>query len=130
MENETFSITTTQKTAPKVNGAVFEQMKNIALGKKYNLSLVFIGDKKSKELNKTYRQKDYPTDILSFSIDSKSGEIFINPKVAKKKAKLFNRTESNYLDFLFIHGLFHLKGMDHGRIMEKEEEKLRKKFNI
>jgi len=130
MENETFSITNTLKTAPKINGAFFEQIKDAVLGKKYILSVVFIGDKKSQNLNQTYRQKNYPTDILSFSINKNEGEIFINPSVAKKKSKEFERSEENFLNFLFIHGLVHLKGMDHGSIMEKEEEKFRKKFKI
>jgi ssRNA-specific RNase YbeY (16S rRNA maturation enzyme) len=53
-------------------------MKESVLGKKYELSLVFIGDKKSKSLNKKFRNKDYKANILSFPIDNDMGEIFIN----------------------------------------------------
>jgi ssRNA-specific RNase YbeY (16S rRNA maturation enzyme) len=42
----------------------------------------------------------------------------------------FDRTYENFLVFLFIHGLVHLKGYDHGDKMEKVEIKFRKKFNI
>lgn len=130
MADESFSITNTTKTAPPINGVVFRKIKDSVLGRNYSLSLVIIGDKKSKSLNRTYRNKNKATDILSFSITKNEGEIFINPRVAKKKSKKFARSEKNFLEFLFIHGLCHLKGMTHGRIMEHEEEKFRKKFKI
>ncbi len=127
---DTFKITYKTKTAPRINGAVFQSIKETVLGESYDLSLVFVGDRLAKKLNATYRQKNYATDILSFSVDKTSGEIFINPTVARKKAKEFARSESNYFMFLFIHGLFHLKGMDHSAIMEREEKKVRKTFNV
>jgi HAE1 family hydrophobic/amphiphilic exporter-1 len=46
------------------------------------------------------------------------------------KAKEFGRTFENYLVFIFIHGLFHLKGYDHGIIMENKEKSIRSLFNI
>jgi len=125
-----FSITNRLKAAPKINGAAFRRMKEAVLGKNYDLSVVFVGNKRSQNLNRTYRGKDKPTDILSFEISKNAGEIFINPYAAKKKSKEFERNEKNFLEFLFIHGLCHLKGMDHGRIMDREEEKFRKQFGI
>lgn len=123
-----FSITNkTKSTLPSVP---FARIKNEALGEDYSLSLVFIGDKKSKELNYKFRGKNKPTNILSFSLDKKSGEIFITPSVVKKQTKDFGRNYKNMLGFLFIHGLMHLKGFDHGSTMERAEEKLRRKFSI
>ena len=100
------------------------------LGKKYELSLVFVGDKRSRRLNNTYRGKDNPTNILSFELSETSGEIVINPRLVKKQAPKFERDYKNFLCFLFIHGCHHLKGMEHGSTMEKAEEKIRKMFNI
>jgi probable rRNA maturation factor len=77
-----------------------------------------------------HRQKDYATDILSFGLDDESGEIIMNPQKVAKKAKEFGRSYENYLVFLFIHGLFHLKGFDHGSRMESEEARVRRLFNI
>jgi probable rRNA maturation factor len=108
----------------------FLDLKRVALGKDYELSLVFIGDKRSARLNMTYRKKSKPTNILSFPISKKSGEIFINLGIAKKQAKKFNRTFPKFVGYLFIHGLFHLKGMEHGLRMESAEKKLRNKFEI
>jgi probable rRNA maturation factor len=128
--DETFSISNTTQSAPLISSAVFRSMKDAVLGKHYNLSVVFIGDMRARKLNRQFRDKDYPTDILSFPISKEMGEIFMNVRVARQKAKLHERSEKNYLQFLFIHGLVHLKGMDHGRIMDQEEKKFRKKFNV
>ncbi|MEQ1500002.1 MAG: rRNA maturation RNase YbeY [Parcubacteria group bacterium] len=125
---ENFSITnTTKSTLPRVP---FDKIKIAALGEKYSLSLVFIGEKKSQQLNFSYREKNRPTNVLSFSLDKKTGEIFITPGVVKKQLKKFGRNYSNLVAFLFIHGLMHLKGMEHGSTMEKAEMKLRKQFLV
>lgn len=108
----------------------FSKIKNACLGKQYELSLVFIDNKLSRQLNKTYRKKDKPTNILSFPLSKDSGEIFIDLVQAKKETKNFGQTFPNFIAFLFIHGLLHLKGMQHGSTMEKAESKLRKKFKI
>ncbi len=129
-EGDSFSITNTLKITPPIRGVIFNSMKDAALGKKYCLSVVIVGNAKSRNLNRSYRGIDRATDILSFSVSKNEGEIFLNPYAAKKKSKEFGRGEENFLQFLFIHGLCHLKGMTHGRIMEKEEEKLRKKFKV
>jgi probable rRNA maturation factor len=123
-----FTLTNTTKSTPP--SVPFVKIKNAVLGKNYDLSLVFIGEKKSKKLNFSYRGKNKPTNILSFTLDKNSGEIFITPSVAKKQLKIFNRKYNNFVAFLFIHGLLHLKGMEHGSTMEEAEEKLRKKFSV
>ncbi|MBU4480373.1 rRNA maturation RNase YbeY [Patescibacteria group bacterium] len=123
-----FSIKNTTKG--KLPSLPFENMKNEVLGKKYELSLVFIGDKLSRRLNKEYRKKDKPTNILSFPLSDTTGEIFINLSFAKKEAKKFDRDFSNFIGFLVIHGLVHLKGFEHSSRMEEKEIKIRKKFNI
>jgi probable rRNA maturation factor len=108
----------------------FLDLKRAALGENYELSLVFIGNRRSARLNMTYRQKPKPTNVLSFPISKKSGEIFINLGIAQKQAKKFNRTFPKFVGYLFIHGLFHLKGMEHGLRMESAEKKLRDRYKI
>ncbi len=128
MLEDRFTITNkTKSTLPRVP---FASIKKEALGEKYSLSLVFIGKKKSTNLNYSYREKNKPTNILSFPLDKNAGEIFITLDLTKKEAKNFSRTHDNFVAFLFIHGLMHLKGMEHGSRMEEAEKKLRKKFNI
>ncbi len=127
--NDNFSIknTTRQKTPPQA-GLSFVHIKKHVLGKKYNLSLVFVGDSFSRKLNKEYRNKDKATNILSFPISKDDGEIFINLRRAKKDAPSFKKRYNEFIVYLFVHGVLHLKGFDHGDKMEAEEERLMQKF--
>jgi probable rRNA maturation factor len=115
-----YPVSITNTTKGRLPSLPFTKIKDKVLGKEYELSLVFCADKLSKRLNKTYRKKDYPTNVLSFSISKNSGEIFIN----------LRRLKGFSVGYLFIHGLFHLKGLDHGYTMERAEEKVRKAFRI
>jgi probable rRNA maturation factor len=108
----------------------FEIIKKAVLGNKYELSLVFTTPGKIRKLNKIYRNINKTTDILSFPLSKTSGEIFICKSEAKKEMVKFGRSYDNFLTFLFIHGLVHLKGFDHGSKMEKVEEKFRRKFDV
>jgi len=127
MKGEITILNMTKSTLPRVP---FALIKDSILGKNYNLSLVFIGNKKSKELNNSYRQKNNSTNVLSFPLDKENGEIFITPAVAKKEAPKFGKNYTDFVGFLFIHGLLHLKGMEHGSTMETAEVKFQKRFNI
>lgn len=108
----------------------FTYLKNIVLGKDFKLSLVFVDNIFSRKLNKVYRKKNKPANILSFPLSKKSpdcagsGEIFIDLVTAKREMKMFQMSFPDFVTFLFIHGLLHLKGMKHGDTMEKKEKKL------
>ncbi len=123
-------ITNKTKGTFSKDEVLFSRIKDKVLGKKYDLSLVFIGPKESQKLNYKFREKDKPTNILSFSLSKTSGEIFITPSVAKKQAPLFDKTFDAFVVQLLIHGLFHLKGMEHGGKMERAETQIRKFFRI
>ena len=126
--DQSFSII--NKTKSKIPKLPFSEMKEAVLGKDYELSLVFIGERRSKKLNTEYRNKHKSGNVLSFPLDEKTGELFICPVRARREAKSFDRTPTNFIAFLFIHGLLHLKGMDHGSTMEKAEEKIRAQFGV
>jgi len=117
-------------TKAKMPRLAFARMKNAILGAHYELSVAIVGTAKMRELNRRWRDKDEPTDILSFPLSKIEGEIYINPFVAMKEAKKFDRSYDNFILFLFIHGLVHLKGYDHSSTMESIEKKFRKKFGI
>lgn len=111
-----FSIVNrTRKQVPRIP---FEQIKEKVLGNRYELSLVFCGDHLMRKLNRTYRDKDRTTNVLSFHLSNYSGEIFINP----------SRSAPFGVGKLFIHGLLHLKGMQHGAKMERAEDNLSRIF--
>jgi probable rRNA maturation factor len=124
----TFQISNTTKgSLPRLP---FASLKEEVLGDKYELSLVIAGDALSRKLNLQFRGKNKPTNVLSFPLTKKEGEIFLNLKSAKFEASDFGETYSNFVAHLFIHGLFHLKGYAHGSRMELEEKKVMKKFGF
>lgn len=100
------------------------------MGTSYVLSIVFVSPQKIRVLNRTYRKKDSSTDILSFSLSKNEGELYISLPDVKKKAPEFNLSAADYLNYLFIHGLVHLKGHDHGKKMDTLEQKYCKQLRI
>ncbi len=124
------TVTHTTKLKPRVSRAFLHSVKDDVLGKEYELSVAFVGNTEIRKLNGKFRGKAEPTDILSFSLSSTSGEIVLCMAEVAKQAPFFGRSTPNFLKFLFIHGLLHLKGYTHGSTMERAEEKIRKEFNI
>lgn len=123
-----FSIAHTTRTYPKQ--LPFERMKRDILGSKYELTLIFVGRTRAQALNIAYRKKDYYPNVLSFPLDDTQGEIYICPEVANRQAKKFGMSLDGFMGFLFIHGLYHLKGHDHSDKMDALEEKAVKKYGL
>jgi|TARA_Y100000310_G_scaffold88016_1_gene84938 probable rRNA maturation factor len=123
-----FSIT--NKTNGKLTRLPFERIKERILGKKYSLSLVFIGNTRSQTLNRKYRKKNTPANVLAFPLSKTSGEIFINLNRAERESKQFDMSKRVFVGYLFIHALLHLKGRRHGSKMKSEERKMRTVFNL
>jgi len=133
MEDNNFSLVNltkikTKELALPTGRQAFVVIKNDILGKKYNLSIVFVSEKKSREINKKYRDKDKSTNILSFPLSKTEGEILLCPALIKRETKKFERNFRELLGYLVIHGCLHLKGMEHSSRMDKEEEKYDKKY--
>ncbi|MBI2100731.1 MAG: rRNA maturation RNase YbeY [Candidatus Vogelbacteria bacterium] len=105
----------TRQSAPAIP---FRAIAKRVLGTNYELSLVLVGDRRSRTINRRWRDRDRPTNVLSFPLDQNSGEIFLN----------LGQRSTNYLRFLFIHGVLHLKGLRHGSKMESLENQLVKHF--
>lgn len=121
---------TVRSTAHSYPRLPYEKMKDDILGSRYRLSLVFVGATRAKQLNQSYRKKEYVPNVLSFPLDSENGEIFIAPVVAKKQAPRYNLSEKGYIGYLFIHALLHLKGHKHGDTMEEMETSYLQKYSL
>ena len=119
-----------RQTKGKLPSLPFQRLKDKILGKDYDLSIVFASIRTSKNLNRRFRGKNRPTNILSFFLSPKSGELVIHAKTAKKEAPRFGRTYKKFLGLLIIHGMLHLKGFEHGSKMSRKEEMLSRKFNF
>ncbi len=82
--------------------------------------LHIIENNQSWEINRKYRNKDYPTDVISFSFWEANtiktpllGEIFLNIDKVHEQSKEYNHSFDRELCFLVSHGIFHLLGYDH-----------------
>ncbi len=99
---------------------------------KVEVSLLLTSDEIIKELNNQYRNKDKPTDVLSFPMEDKLmlGDIAISIDTAKKQAEEREIALEREVAFLFIHGLLHLLGYDHETSIEDEKEMFELQENI
>lgn len=82
--------------------------------------MVFVGPRAMQSLNRSYRGKDYATDVLSFAYDADNvdgkrllGEIVIAPAVAVEQARRFRTNIETEMRRLLVHGILHLFGYDH-----------------
>lgn len=94
----------------------------------WDVSLVFVGPKKARDLNIELRGKSYIPNVLSYALGEKNGEIFICLEEAERQAPEHEMDARTFVLFLFIHGLLHLKGQAHGATMERCEKELLAKY--
>ncbi len=113
------------------------------LGRSKSELLVRIVDKTQMQtLNKTYRQQDKPTNVLSFASDfppqireDTLGDVVICSEVVAAEASIQNKTFKDHLTHLAIHGTLHLLGFNHidpqdAKQMEALEVQILHKFKI
>ncbi len=116
--------------SPRLPRALLGRLKNAVLGKDYALSIAFVAPREMRRLNRRYRGRDSATDILSFPLARTHGEILFCMREVKRAAPKFHATPPRFLPYLLIHGMLHLKGLTHGRRMERLERQFCKRFFI
>lgn len=79
------------------------------------VELHFVKSPEMKKMNRDFRGKDKPTDVLSFSSQTPGflGSIVIDVDTARRQAKSYSHSFERELYELFIHGVLHLMGYDH-----------------
>lgn len=109
------------------------------------VSVTFVSNERIQEINKEYRQKDMPTDVISFALEEMGegevqiqydqdapsilGDIIISVQMAKEQAEDYGHSMERELGFLAIHGFLHLLGYDH-QTDEQEKEMFDKQKEI
>ncbi len=102
--------------------AILSTLKYEGMEGKFEVSLTFTDNDGIHALNKTYRNIDRPTDVLSFpQIDYESGEeaegmlgdIVLSLERAKEQAEEFGHSFERECAFLCVHSTLHLLGYDH-----------------
>lgn len=115
--------------------ALFTTKARRALGVRGELSVRITSDAEMRELNRRFRRKNKPTDVLSFPSDMPklAGDIAISADIAAANAEQLGHPLETELKILILHGLLHLAGYDHetdGGEMRKQEDKLRLRLNL
>ena len=107
-----------------------------------SVSIKFLGKEEMQSLNKKFRGKDHPTNVLAFPIDNNLdldtdslGDIAICYEVVLKEAKEQNKEVRDHMAHIFIHGVLHLLGHDHhqeaqAEIMENLERRILSKIGV
>jgi probable rRNA maturation factor len=110
----------------RVNERLLRKLSDKIGKNKETVSVSFIDEKLMRQLNRFYRRKDSPTDVLSFNMDEDGilGDILICTAVARRNAKDYHTTYMEEVCRLFVHGLLHLLGYDHGKVMFKVQDKI------
>lgn len=100
------------------------------------VSITFVDNPAIQQINKEYRGKDQPTDVISFALEEMGegeveivgadlprvlGDIIISIDRAKEQAEEYGHSFERELGFLAVHGLLHLLGYDH---MNEADEKI------
>lgn len=92
------------------------------------LSVVLSDDEQVRQLNRDYRHKDSPTNVLSFPMPPETGlmgdVIFARETIAREAADQSKRFEDHFVHLL-IHGMLHLQGFDHQIDAEAEDMEAR-----
>ena len=101
------------------------------------LSITFVGNSRIQEINQQYRNKNQPTDVISFALEEMGedeveivdgdmprilGDIIISIPKAREQAEEHAHSFERELGFLTIHGLLHLLGYDH--LTPKDEKEM------
>ncbi|QHE53001.1 rRNA maturation RNase YbeY [Pontibacillus sp. HMF3514] len=101
------------------------------------MSVSFVDNKEIQVVNRNYRQKDEPTDVISFAMQEEGeeemkiigaempvllGDIIISVDKAKEQAEEYQHSLERELSFLALHGFLHLLGYDH--LNEEDEKKM------
>ena len=124
------------KTIPK-----FLNKNILPLCKNSSFTLVITNNKEIQDLNKRFRKKNKPTDVLSFQLSKSKqksnkylGDIIISEQYVKKEVKKNNRNLDTELQMLLTHGYLHILGYDHiltkdAKIMFSLQNKILRSMN-
>lgn len=107
-----------------IRGLSKTRVRNQKLLKSKGITLVFLDSAQMQKINKQFRGKNKPTDVLSFApVEPGSlGELLFCLDVLKKQAKEHEHSLEHEFLYMLIHGVLHLLGYDHE--LSAKEEKL------
>ena len=101
---------------------------HLALNQNYQIDLKFVDASESAQLNKTFRDKNKPTNVLSFPAELPEfvetdfiGDMAVCIPVVMEEAKQQDKLYPQHMQHIILHGILHLLGYDHIKPEEAEE---------
>jgi probable rRNA maturation factor len=85
------------------------------------ITLRVVGAAEARTLNRAFRRRDHPTNVLSFSYGPNHGDLVLCHPVIAREAREWKKELSAHYAHLVVHGMLHLRGLRHGRRMERAE---------
>lgn len=134
--DETESVTSEQLV--EIEKLLNFAAEHLGIADSTEMSVTFMDNDGIQVINREYRQKDSPTDVISFALEELGegempvifegvdalprnlGDIMISIEKAKEQAVEYDHAYDRELGFLAVHGFLHLNGYDH---MTEEDEK-------
>ncbi|HEV8523777.1 MAG TPA: rRNA maturation RNase YbeY [Terriglobales bacterium] len=106
-----------------------------AAGLKGEVNVLVTGSAEIRRLNRRFRKKDEPTDVLSFPAADgiSAGDIAISSEIGAVNARRLGLSPAEELKILILHGMLHLAGYDHERdqgAMARQEQRLRRALGL
>ena len=84
-----------------------------AAGAAAEVTLRIVGTAEGRRLNRTYRGRDDPTNVLAFSYDRRRGDIVLCHPVVAREARAQSKALDAHYAHLVVHGMLHLRGYTH-----------------
>ena len=100
-----------------------------------SFTVALVSDQRSAALNRRYRRRAYPTDVLSFAAEGNGalGDVVISVPTARRNARRYRHSLEEEIKLLMVHGVLHLVGYDHetdrGQ-MNRREHALRRRLGL
>lgn len=115
--------------------ALFAGRARRALGIRDDVAVLITDNNAVRELNRRYRRKNKPTDVLSFPSNTRhmAGDIAISVEIAEANSAKLGHSLETELRILILHGLLHIAGYDHETDhgeMQAKETRLRNELKL
>ena len=105
--------------------SIFKELhkEKVKIPNAHSLTVAFVDLSEMKRINREFRKKNKPTDILSFeALEPESfGELVLCPQVLKSQAKEHQLSYREEVGYMLIHGILHLLGYDHENLPHEAE---------